>query len=82
MQKGDERGGSNSSQHQQLVAPRPLSRVSTLAVRLAAVRQILGVGDQLQMVRIPAGIDAAAMMQFPALRYGAAEELPTEWSSP
>jgi hypothetical protein len=56
--------------------------VSTLAVRLAAVRQILGVGDQLQMVRIPAGIDAAAMMQFPALRYGAAEELPTEWSSP
>jgi hypothetical protein len=47
-------------------------------MRLALERQIFGVSDQLQMVRIPAGIDATLMVQFPALRYGAAEELPAE----
>ena len=53
-------------------------RVPTLAVRLALGRQILGVGDQLQMVGIPAGMDATPMMQFPAFWNWAAEELPAK----
>jgi hypothetical protein len=43
-------------------------RVPMLAMRLALVRQILCVGDELQVVGVPAGIDAATMMEFLALR--------------
>jgi hypothetical protein len=34
------------------------------AVCLAQVLLVLGVGYRLQMIRIPAGIDAAAVMEF------------------
>jgi hypothetical protein len=43
-----------------------------LAMRLALERQILGVSDQLQMVRIPAGIDATPMVKLHAVGYRAA----------
>jgi hypothetical protein len=49
-----------------------------LAVRLALERQVLGVGDQLQMVRVPAGMDAALMMELLAFWNWAAEEFPAE----
>jgi len=47
-------------------------------MRLALERQVLGMGDHLQMVGIPAGVDAAAMVQLLVLRNGAAKELPAE----
>jgi hypothetical protein len=43
-----------------------------LALRLASVRQILGVGNELQMVGIPAGMDATPMVKFHAVGYRAA----------
>jgi len=43
-----------------------------LAMRLALVRQVLGVGDHLQVVRIPAGVDAATVVQLHAVRDRAA----------
>jgi hypothetical protein len=41
--------------------------MTVLAVRLAQVRLVLGVRDRLQVVWVPAGIDAAAVMQLLAL---------------
>ena len=48
------------------------------ALRLAQVPLVLRVGDKLQMVRIPAGVHAAAVMQLLALWDRAAEELPAK----
>ena len=42
------------------------------------MRHILRMGDNLQMVRIPAGVDAASMVQFLALGDRTTEELPAE----
>ena len=42
-------------------------RVSVLAVRLAAVSQGFGVADDLQMIRVPTGVDAATVMQLHAV---------------
>ena len=48
------------------------------ALRLAQVPLVLGVRDKLQMVRVPAGVDAATVMQLLALWDRAAEELPAK----
>jgi hypothetical protein len=39
-------------------------RVAVLAVGLAQVQLVLGVGDELEMVWVPARIDAAPMMKL------------------
>jgi hypothetical protein len=43
-------------------------RVSMLAMRLAQVRQVLGMGDNLEVVRIPAGVHAAPVVELQAFR--------------
>jgi hypothetical protein len=62
------------------VDPKVLTRqrVSMVALHLALVRQVLGVGDHLQVVRIPAGVDAAAVMELHAVRDRAAKQLPAQ----
>jgi len=39
------------------------------AVRLAGMPLVLGVGYGLQVVGVPAGLDAAAVMQLHSVRY-------------
>ena len=48
------------------------------ALRLAQVPLVLGVGDKLEMVRVPAGVYAATVMQLLALWDRATEELPAK----
>src|SRR5215212_6899337 len=43
-------------------------RVPVLAMRLALEGRVLGMGDDLQMIRVPAGIDTASVMELLALR--------------
>src|SRR5512132_2415449 len=49
-----------------------------LAMRLALERKVLCMRDDLQMIRVPAGIDAAAVMEFLAFWDRTTEELPAE----
>ena len=46
--------------------------------RLPVEGAVLGVGNDLQMVRVPAGVDPAAVMQLHPFGNGAAEQLPAE----
>ena len=48
------------------------------AVHLAQVLLVLGVGYGLQMLGVPAGIDAAAVMELLAFWDRTTEELPAE----
>jgi hypothetical protein len=53
----------------------------TLAVRLGRIARkghVLGVRDNLQVIWVPAGVDAAAVVQFLALWDRAAKELPAQ----
>ena len=62
------------------VDPEVLARqwMPVLAMRLALEGQIFRMGNNLQVVRVPAGVDATAMMQLPILWDRAAEKLPAE----
>jgi hypothetical protein len=53
-------------------------RMAVLAVRLAQVPLILGVGDELQMVWIPARVDATSVVKLLISWNVAAKELPAE----
>ena len=53
-------------------------RMAVLAVRLAQVPLILGVGDELQMVWIPARVDATSVMKLLISWNVAAKKLPAE----
>ena len=53
-------------------------RVAVFAVRPSKVPLILGVGYQRKVIGIPAGMDAATVMQLLALWDRAAEELPAK----
>jgi hypothetical protein len=49
--------------------------MATLAARLGRIARkghVFGVRDNLQVIRVPAGVDAAAVVQFHAVRYRAA----------
>jgi hypothetical protein len=52
--------------------------MAMFAVRLADMPLVLGVGYGLQVVGVPADLDAAAVMQLHSLRYWAPQELPAE----
>jgi hypothetical protein len=52
--------------------------MAVFAVRPAQVPLVLGVGDELQMVWVPACIDAASVMQLLAFWDVAAKELPSK----
>jgi hypothetical protein len=49
-----------------------------LAMHLALERKVLGMRDDLQMIRVPAGVDAAAVMELLAVWDRTPEELPAE----
>jgi hypothetical protein len=53
-------------------------RVAVLAVGLAQVQLVLGVGDELEMVWVPARVHAAPMMKLLVSWNVAAKELPAE----
>jgi hypothetical protein len=59
----------------QIVTRQPMA---VLAVRLAQVPLILGVGDELQMVWIPARVDATSVVKLLISWNVAAKELPAE----
>jgi hypothetical protein len=71
---------SAGSRSRSRVDPKVLARkwMPTAAVRSAFVGQVLGVGDKLQMLGVPAGVDAAAVMELLALWDRAAKELPAQ----
>src|SRR4029450_8233343 len=52
--------------------------MAVFAVRLAQVMLVLGVGYGLQMLGVPAGVDAAAVMELLTLWDRTTEELPAE----
>jgi hypothetical protein len=52
--------------------------MAVLAVRLAQIPLILGVGDELQMVWIPARVDATSVVKLLISWNVAAKELPAE----
>jgi hypothetical protein len=52
--------------------------VAVLAVGLAQVQLVLGMGDELEMIWVPARIDAAAMMKLLVSWNVAAQQLPAQ----
>jgi hypothetical protein len=52
--------------------------MAVLAVRFAEMPLILGVGCQLEVIGIPAGMDAASVMEFLAVWDRTTKELPAE----